>query len=54
MNEVISAKENQLEILTKKLQPGSEKLKNALNDLNEKRNQIIYLQEQVRECVQLL
>jgi hypothetical protein len=33
---------------TKTLKIGSERLKNAENDLKEKRNQIIYLQEQVK------
>lgn len=54
MNEMISKRENQLELIQKTYSKGSEKLKNALQDLQQKRDQIVYLQEQVRECVQLL
>lgn len=32
-----------LEVELKKLQPGSQKLQNALSDLTEKRDQIMYL-----------
>ena len=54
MNEVVTGRERQLQILTNSLQPGSQRLQNALNDLHERRNQIMYLEEQVKECVQIL
>ena len=37
-----------MQILASQLQPGSTRIQNALNDIQEKRNQIIYLEEQVR------
>ena len=54
MNEVITGRERALQVLANTLQPGTQRIQNALNDLHEKRNQIMYLEEQVRECVQLL
>lgn len=54
MNEAISSKENKLEHRMRKFETGSENFMNALADLSEKRDQIIYLQDQVRELMQLL
>lgn len=51
MNEIISNKEHKLKIGMKKLLPESQLFRNAWNDINDKRNQIIYLQQQAKQCV---
>ena len=38
----------------KQFPQASTKLKNALNDLEEKRDQVLYLEKSVNECLQLL
>lgn len=53
LNEKVNIKKQKIEDLSKSLPQSSPKLQNALKDILDKRQQIIYLEESIKECIQL-
>ena len=51
MKEIINKRKEEKELQAKQYPQASTKLKNALSDLEEKRDQILYLEKSVNECV---